>query len=200
MSDGVAVMPNAIERLFRAIFLYTTLYWVITGLWGIPQTWVMWGMWKSHGMLSNNELYCLGVLILVYGSQLVVGIIGISYFRELADRQYRQIPDIADRSEPKWHDTGIFATLLCTLTGLYCLDIGFMYFSYLEEPLMLLGAAIRDRRGGTDIFHSLYHNRWDSMLLPIHYLFCGIVLLVCAKKIALWVVKMVEKTPVSQEE
>ena len=191
-------MPNTIERLFRAVFLYTSLFWIITGLWGIPQAWIMWGMWESHGIRSNNELYCLGVLLLVYGSKLIVGMIGVCYFRELATRQYQLIPGIADMPEPKWHETGVFAMLTATLTGLYSLHYCFVGLFDLVTPLLFLAKGHGDMSGVAAIDVWYYH--WQPILVCVCCLLCAILLFAYTGKIVAFVTQMVETTPLPKEE
>ena len=191
-------MPNTIERLFRAVFLYTSLYWFITGLWGGPQAWVMWGTWESHGIRSNNELYCLGVILLVYGSKLIVGMIGVCYFRELAARQYQFIPGIADMPEPKWYDTGVFAMLAATVAGLYSLHYCFAGLSNLVTPLVLLTQWHGDITGIAAIDVWYYH--WQPILICVCCLLCAILLFAYADKIVVFVSQMVETTPPPKED
>ena len=190
-------MPNRIERFFRAMILYTGLLWIVTGLWGIPVACVQWNMWDSNGIRRGNELYCLVLLLLVYGSRPIVGLLCVSYFRKLANRQYQQIPGIAEMQEPKWHDTAVFTTLIATGTGLYCLHCFFCSLYDLINPLMMIGQSLGDLTGIAVIDVWYYH--WQSLLFSIFCLACVIVLLMHSGKIADRVTQMIDTTPPPKE-
>lgn len=190
-------MPNAIERLLRAVFVYTSLFWIITGLWGIPQAWLMWRMLEQQGTRYNNELFCLLMLIFVYGTKPIVGVVGLCYFRELAGRQYRRIPDLASESKPKWHDTNAFAVLLATVAGLYALHLSFAGLSGLIAPLLLIGMGQNDMTGIAVI--DVWYHHWQSILIPACGLFCAILLFTYTEKIAASVTRMIETTPKPNE-
>lgn len=191
-------MPNLIERLFRAVVLYTGLWWTITRLWGIPAGCAQWYLWNSQGHLQNNELFFAMTLLLVYGSPLIVGMICVCKFRNLAGWLYCQIPGIAETPEPKWHDTAIFATLLSTCTGLYCLNLCFRSLYDCINPLVMIGLAIGDITGipALDVWY--YH--WQTLLVPIISLSCAIVLLTQAGRITARVTQMIETTPFPEED
>jgi len=191
-------MPNPIERLFRAVILYTGLWWSVIGLWGIPASCVFWNMWNSQGYLQSNELFFVVVLLLVCGSRLIVGVICVCKFRNLADRQYRQIPGIAEMPEPKWHDTPVFATLLSTGTGLYCLDLCFRTLCDCINPLTMIGMANGDMTGIPVL--DVWYYYWQTLLVPIISAGCAIVLLTQGGKIAARVTQMIETTPLPEDD
>jgi hypothetical protein len=190
-------MPNLVERLFRAMILYTGLWWIITGLWVIPECWRQWKEWDSQWNLQGNELYFALVLLLVYGSYLVVGVICVGMFRKLAARQYQLIPDIADMADPMWHDTAVFATLLTTASGLYCLDIGFRSLSYTIKTFTMIGIVIKDH---AFTLHDVWSYNWQDLFVPTFILICAIVLLTQTGKIAARVTRMIDTTPLPKEE
>ena len=191
-------MPNMIERLFRAIFLYTSLYWLVVGLWGVPQAWVIWDSLDGQGIRNGNELYFLLVLIFIYGGRLIVGWVGFCYFRELAVRQHRQIPHLEEQKEPRWHDTGVFATLLATLTGLYCLSCYFYSLPDLFMVFSALGVGYGDFTGISIIDVWYYH--WQAILFSGCCLIFAILLLVHTGKIAMFVTQMIETTPPKKDD
>ena len=186
-------MPNAVERLFRAVFLYTGLYWFLSGLWGIPQAWVTWNVLDSMGSRQGNELYCLIMIILIYGSKPIAGVIGICFCREYASRQYGEIPGISNMAEPKWHDTPVFATLLATLTGLYCMHYCFGGLTNLLEPLSFLGKGFGDITGIAAVDVWYYH--WQPIFISAGCLICAIVLFAYTNRIVARVTQMIETTP-----
>jgi TRAP-type C4-dicarboxylate transport system permease small subunit len=201
-------MPNTIERLFRAMFLYTGLFWCITGLWGIPQAWGMWSalsMWSklnsiaySQAPWKGNEVYFTVVILLVYGSCLIVGWLCVNYFRKLASRQYQQIPGIAEMEEPKWHDTAVFATLLATGTGLYCLNLCFRSLPGLIDPFTMIGMNYGDMTGiaALDIWY--YH--WQAIFITLISLGFAILFLKQSGKVAARVSQWIDTTPPPPQE
>jgi hypothetical protein len=191
-------MPNLIERFLRAMILYAGLLWIVTGSWGIPASWAVWHMLDCQDHLHGNELYFAVMLLLVYGSRPIVGVVCVSMFRKLAARQYQQIPGIAEMAEPKWHDTAVFATLLATCTGLYCLDYGFCSLPGCITPLTIIGTAIGDITGIVVLDIWYYH--WETLLVPIISLGCAIVLLTQTCGIAARVTRMIDTTPLPAEE
>ncbi|MCL2120026.1 MAG: hypothetical protein FWH27_16535 [Planctomycetaceae bacterium] len=191
-------MPNLVERLFRAMILYTGLFWIVIGLWGIPASYVQWSMWDTHGILRGNELYFAMVLLLVCGSCPITGMICVGYFRKIANRQYQQIPGIADMPEPQWHNTAVFATLLATGTGLYCLDNCFHSLYNIIEPLMMIGMSLGDFTGVARLDVWYYH--WQILLVAITWPICAVLLLTQTGTIAARVAQMIDTTPLPSEE
>ena len=191
-------MPNPIERHFRAIILYTGLFWFITGLWGIPSAWVVRSSLDSMSLWKGNEVYFSVVLLLIYGSRPVAGWLCLNYFRKLAARQYQQIPGLAEMPEPRWHDTAVFTTLLATGTGLYCLDSFFLLLPDLMNPLMMIGQSYGDITGIAIL--DVWYYYWETMLVSIFMLGLAILFLTQSGKIAARVTQYIDTTPPPKQE
>lgn len=187
-------MPNPVERFFRAMILYAGLFWIVIGLWGVPSAWVMWTLWQNQGQfLRGNELYFAMTLLLICGSRPIVGLMCVTWFRKLADRQYRKIPGLAEMPEPKWHDTAVFTTLLATGTGLYCLNVFFSSLTGLQNPLTLIGMSRGDITGIAVL--DVWYYYWQDILISVASLAFAIVFLTQSDKIVARVTRMIDTTP-----
>ena len=197
-------MPNLIERFFRAMILYAGLWWLVAGLlWAIPASYMQWIVWDSRGHLRGNELYFAVMLLLIYGCCPITGLISVSYFRELARRQYRQIPGIAEMTEPQWRDTAVFTTLLSTGAGLYCLELVFISLGYVVGPFTLIGGIVKETAIGlpTNLtVLDVWYDYVSPLHMPIIYLGCAIVFLTQSGKIAARVTRMIDTTPPPPED
>jgi len=191
-------MPNPIERHFRAIILYTGLFWFITGLWGIPSAWVVRSSLDSMSLWKGNEVYFSVVLLILYGSRPIIGFLCLNYFHKLAAWQYQQIPGVAEMPEPKWHDTVVFAALLATGTGLYCLNLCFCSLPNLLLPLMMIGESSGDITGLAVIDVWYYH--WQALLISFITLGFAILILKQSGKIAARVSRYIDTTPPQKQD
>jgi len=198
-------MPNLIERLFRAMILFAGLFWLVAGLlWAIPASYMQSILWDSQNHLRGNELYCTVMLLVIYGSCPFIGLICVYNFRKLAGWQYRQIPGLAEKSEPKWHDTAVFTTLLSTGMGLYCPELVFTSLGYLIDPITMIVDIIREPaigpHTGLTMLDVLRYGYGQYLLTPIVYLACAAVLLTQSGKIAARVTRIINTTPPPPED
>ena len=187
-------MPNFTERLFRLTLLYAGLVFLVTGLWGIAQAWFAWQAVISQG---HDPFYYFITFTVMYAPRPFLGVLLVFRFRRFARKIFSKLSTSSERSQLAWHDTPVFAALLSLVTGLY-----FLYTGLTALPQNWLTPVVMIAYGGNNLFAIIdtFRQEWPSILLPLFYMSCGLVLCCYTERISAKVTRMVETTPEAESE
>ncbi|MCL2348078.1 MAG: hypothetical protein FWC50_07415 [Planctomycetaceae bacterium] len=193
-------MPNFTERLFRITLLYAGLVFLITGLWGIVQAWIVWRSVTSLGPQGYDPICYFIAFTVLYAPRIFFGVLLLFRFRRFARKILSKLSTSPERLQLVWHDTPVFAALLSLITGLY-----FLYAGLTALPQTWLNPMIAIAQGYgiygiIFVVIAAFRQQGQIILTPVYFLICGLIFCCYTDKISAKVTRMVKTTPEGEPE